>query len=94
MLRTPRMSDPFRHVHIDLTGPFALRLVKAQLVKGRAGRTQATLSTERSGQAFICLWWTTSPKPRSSLPSLIKVPTLWLVLSTTACSCAMVCLNG
>ena len=54
-IRTPRMSGPFRHVHIDLAGPFALRQVKAQPVKGRVGRTKATLSTERTGQAFICL---------------------------------------
>ena len=25
-IRTPRMSGPFRHVHIDLAGPFALRV--------------------------------------------------------------------
>ena len=50
-IRTPRMSSPFRQVHIDLGGPFALRQVKAQPVKGRTGRTNATLSTDRTGQA-------------------------------------------
>ena len=49
------MSGPFRHIHIGLAGPFALRQVKAQPVKGRAGRTKGTLFTERTGQAFICL---------------------------------------
>lgn len=53
--RTPRMSGPFRPVHIGLAGPFALRHVKAQPVNGRAGRTKATLSIGRTAQVIICL---------------------------------------
>lgn len=54
-IQTPRMSGPFRHVHIDLAGPFPMRQVKSSAVKGRAGRTQATLSTARDGKAYVCL---------------------------------------
>ena len=94
-IRTPRMSGPFRHVHIDLAGPFALRQVKAQPVKGRVGRTKATLSTERTGQACICLMveYFTKAAEFAPIPDK-KVLTLWLVLSTTTGSCDMVCLNG
>lgn len=54
-VQTPRMSGPFRHVHIDLAGPFTMRRVKDQPVRGKSGRTKATLSTEQSGQGYICL---------------------------------------
>ena len=67
-IRTARTSGPFRHVHIDLAGPFALRQVKAEPVKGRAGRTKATLSTERTGQAFICLMVDNITKPAEFAP--------------------------
>ena len=91
------MSGPFRHVHIDLAGPFALRQVKAQPVKGRAGRTNATLSTERIGQAFICLMVDCFTKAAEFTPipdTFLKVPMPWLVLFTTTGSCAMVFLKG
>ena len=54
-IRTPRMNGFFLPRHTDLAGPFALRHVAAQPVKGSAGHTEATLSAERTGQAFVCL---------------------------------------
>eukprot|EP00892_Ulva_mutabilis_P000150 jgi/Ulvmu1/10135/UM006_0089.1 len=54
-IQQPRISGPFRHVHIDLAGSFAVHEVKSQPVKGRAGRNKAALSTAKTGQAYICL---------------------------------------
>ena len=57
-ISTPHMKGPFRHIHIVPAEPVALTQllqVKAEPVKGKAWRTKATLSTERTGQASICL---------------------------------------
>ena len=54
-VRLPRMSGPFQHTHIDLAGPFPLRQVSAPVGRGSHGRTKKTLSTEVTGQGFVCI---------------------------------------
>ena len=54
-VRLPRMSGPFQHTHIDLAGPFPLRQVSAPVGRGSHGRTKNTLSTEVTGQGFVCI---------------------------------------
>jgi transposase InsO family protein len=49
----PRLSGPFEHIHIDLTGPFPLRQVAPPPGKGRRGSNKTTLSTSTTGSAYI-----------------------------------------
>ena len=49
----PKMSGPFEHLHVDLSGPFPVKEVRREANAGR-GRKGAA-STERVGQAYVLL---------------------------------------
>jgi transposase InsO family protein len=51
----PRMSGPFEHVHIDLAGPFELRVVSDSPRRKKHGATRAALSTHASGSAYVAI---------------------------------------
>jgi hypothetical protein len=49
------MSGPFEHVHIDLAGPFELRVVAAAPRRKTHGATRAALSTQTSGSGYVAI---------------------------------------
>jgi hypothetical protein len=49
----PRMSGPFDHVHIDLTGPFELRELATAPRRGKHGAAKTSLSTQACGSGYV-----------------------------------------